>query len=279
MRFKRESQPLVWAHRGARSLAPENTLAAGQKAVAVGADGWEVDVRLTKDGQCVLFHDLGLLRTTDFRRRFGSWKLKAPLVTALTLAEIRSLDAGSWFNASDPFGQIRAGLVTQADLMSYRGEKVPTLGQALDFTRENNWMINIELKDMWNFGGLSIVDQAAADVARRDMIDQVLISSFNKNYLLRLQQVLPRVNTALLTARVPPDAAEQLAALKAKAIHPRFDGLGEPALARLRKRGYLVNVYTLNDAQLMKQFVSAGVDGIFTDFPHVLRTLLSAPEN
>ncbi|HFD40915.1 MAG TPA: glycerophosphodiester phosphodiesterase, partial [Anaerolineae bacterium] len=88
------------AHRGARSLAPENTLVAARKALAVGADLWETDVAVTADGELILFHDDSLVRTTDAERRFPD---RAPWTfTTFSLAEIRSLDAGSWFVETDP---------------------------------------------------------------------------------------------------------------------------------------------------------------------------------
>ena len=95
------------AHAGARSLAPENTLAAARKALEVGADLWETDVAVTSDGELILFHDDSLARTTNAPVRFPD---RSPWTfTTFTLAEIRSLDAGSWFVETDPFGQIAAG--------------------------------------------------------------------------------------------------------------------------------------------------------------------------
>lgn len=270
---------MVWAHRGARSLAPENTLAAARKALEVGADGWEVDVRLTKDGHCVLFHDFGLLRTTDFRRRFG-WPSKAiPVISRFTLQELSELDAGSWFFTRDPFGLAGEGCVRENDLMSYRGEKIPTLAQALDFTRENNWRINIEIKDMRDVLGSFIVYQVAHEVKQRNMTDQVLISSFRKAYLVKMRRLLPEVKTAWLTRRLTEDVKKQMGKLQIDAIHPRYDTIEERELIRLQHAGFLVNVYTVNDPKVMENLIAIGVDGIITDFPHKLRELLLSRES
>ena len=104
----------IIAHGGARSLAPENTLAAARKAHALGADLWETDAAITADGQVVLMHDDAMMRTTDVAERFPD-RVPAPFST-YTLAEIRTLDAGSWFERDDPFGQVAAGAVTAAEL-------------------------------------------------------------------------------------------------------------------------------------------------------------------
>ena len=98
------------AHRGNRSLAPENTLAAARKGLAAGADMWELDVAMSADGIPYLIHDDTLERTSNVAEIFperGPWPTHA-----FTLAELRQLDFGTWFNATDPFGQIDAGHVT-----------------------------------------------------------------------------------------------------------------------------------------------------------------------
>ncbi len=112
------------AHRGARSLAPENTLAAARKALEVGADLWELDVAMTADGELFVVHDDTLARTSNVEELFPDRK---PWSNSLfTLAEIKRLDFGAWFVEQDPFKQISAGQVSAAELASYRGEKAPT---------------------------------------------------------------------------------------------------------------------------------------------------------
>jgi glycerophosphoryl diester phosphodiesterase len=118
----------IIAHGGAQSLAPENTLAAARRARALGADLWETDAALTSDGQVVLMHDDAMLRTTDVAEKFPD-RVPAPFST-YTLAEIRTLDAGSWFERADPFGQVAAGAVSADELAS----------------PELDWRMNLELK-------------------------------------------------------------------------------------------------------------------------------------
>ncbi|MDH4138469.1 MAG: glycerophosphodiester phosphodiesterase family protein, partial [Anaerolineae bacterium] len=170
------------AHRGARSLAPENTLAAARKALEAGADMWELDVSMTADGEPILMHDPFLERTCNAQERFPA---RRPwLVSEFTLAEVQTLDCGSWFNERDPFGQIRAGAVPEKDQRSYVGQRVPTLREALEFTHDHNWQVSVEIKDISHqLGDTAIVEKVVALIEKLDMVDRVLIFSFNPGYL------------------------------------------------------------------------------------------------
>jgi len=115
------SSVLNIAHAGARSLAPENTIAAASKALEVGADMWELDVAVTRDGELILFHDDSLARTTDAVNRFPD---RAPWTfTTFSLAEVRSLNAGSWFAETDPFGEIAREVLPKQEDTSRTREK------------------------------------------------------------------------------------------------------------------------------------------------------------
>ena len=101
------------AHRGARSLAPENTLAAARKALEIGADLWELDVAMTSDGVPFIVHDDTLARTSNVKQLFPE---RQPFTNHLfSWDDVQKLDFGSWFVATDPFKQIAAGKVTQAE--------------------------------------------------------------------------------------------------------------------------------------------------------------------
>lgn len=101
------------AHRGARSLAPENTMLAARKAFEIGASGWELDVAMTSDHELVVIHDDTLERTSDAAQVFPDrdpWS-----VVDFSMAELRRLDFGAWFVRTDPFGQIAAGMISPAE--------------------------------------------------------------------------------------------------------------------------------------------------------------------
>ena len=165
------------AHRGARSLAPENTLAAARMARHAGADMWELDVAVSADGALFVMHDDSLQRTTNAALRFPD---RAPWTfSGFTLAELEQLDYGSWFSESDPFGEAAAGNITPAAMAAFRGEPLLTLRAALHFTRRHAWQVNVEIKRLP--APLENFPAAAAVVAMVDelgMAEQVVVSSF-----------------------------------------------------------------------------------------------------
>lgn len=265
---------LIIAHRGASSLAPENTLAAARKALAIGATMWELDVALTEDGVPVLVHDNNLARTSNVAEVFP--KRQAWPVHRFSLAEIRQLDFGTWFNQADPFGQIAAGNVSPADCQSYRGEPVLTLQEALDFVRSHHWAVNIEIKNHQGLPGhRSVVEQVITRIEASGLTDQVLISSFNRVYLKQVKAANTRLATAVLVSRPGPDPLTLLRRLDAQAYHPKVPIIQPQTISSLREHGFDVNVWTVNDEATMRHLIQAGASGLFTDFPQRLKALLA----
>jgi glycerophosphoryl diester phosphodiesterase len=271
--------PLVIAHRGARSLAPENTLAAGRKALEVGADMWELDVTATVDGELVVMHDDTLDRTCNAQEIFPErmpWR-----VEEFTLAEIQTLDCGSWFNATDPFEQIKAGNVSEADQKSYVGEPAPSLWQALEFTRDNQWRVNVELKEQPSQElGRLIVEKSVALIQELGMDegDQVVISSFEHNYLKTLRALNPRIPIQALTTKPIPDLPAYLAELGTDVCNPKVGAWTPQELVELGQSGIRFNVWTVNDEPTMRSLIVAGVQGIITDYPQTLIAVLESPQ-
>ncbi|MEJ2364524.1 MAG: glycerophosphodiester phosphodiesterase family protein [Deltaproteobacteria bacterium] len=262
------------AHRGASSLAPENTLSAARKALAVGADMWELDVQLTADGELIIIHDSTLKRTSNVEELFP--RRRPWQVHEFTLDEIRKLDFGSWFVKRDPFGQIAAGVVTREDIETYVGEPAPTLEQALLFTRKHNWLVNVEIKDLAMRPGHSlIVHRVISLVERLNMVDTVLVSSFNHDYLAQIAASYPHVATGLLDTKPHLRPATLLRHLGARTYHPRRAFIPLADIPKLKRQGFGVNMRTINDRRTMERLVRAGVSGIFTDFPQVLASVLT----
>lgn len=268
-------RPLVIAHRGARSLAPENTLAAARKALEAGADMWEMDVAVTADGELVVMHDDTLERTCNAAQVFPDrrpWN-----VWDLTLAEIQSLDCGSWFNERDPFGQIRAGSVSEEDTASYVGERAPTLRQVLEFTRDNNWRVNVEIKEQpTDELGQIVVEKTVALVEElgMDTGDCVFISSFNHDYLKTIRALNPQIPIQALTSTQIRNLPEYLQQLGTSACNPKGNAWSPRELQELVQGGIELNVWTVNDESDMRQLIEAGVHGIITDYPQRLVLLL-----
>lgn len=261
------------AHRGARSLAPENTIAAARKALEIGVAAWELDVRMTRDKELVVIHDATLKRTSNVKKIFSDrkpWSVKS-----FTLAEIKRLDFGSWFNKRDPFGQIAAGRISQKEQSSFKGMEVLTLGEALEFTRKNNWGINIEIKnsssDPDNF---EVVEKTVALINRLGMEKIVIVSSFDQTYVKKVKQLDPGIPTGLLVYVSPGDPVNCLKRINADAYHPGISVIDVSNIRKLRQEGFYVNVWTVNDERTMRDLIRARVDGIITDFPQNLETIL-----
>jgi glycerophosphoryl diester phosphodiesterase len=260
------------AHRGARSLAPENTLAAAHKALEIGADLWEADVGVTSDGELILFHDDSLARTTDATARFPD---RAPWTfTTFALAEIRSLDAGSWFVDTDPFDQIAAGAVTSVESAAYRGEQVPTLREALLLTRDAGWRINLELKRLPPpLERFPVVERVLALVAELEMPPhQVILSAFNHGWLRQAQALRPDIEVQALIGysfTEPLDWGD----LSFATYNARSTLVTEEKIREVTSQGIAVNLFTVNEEDDMRRFIAAGVTGLFTDFPHKLAAL------
>ncbi|RCK78515.1 MAG: Glycerophosphoryl diester phosphodiesterase [Candidatus Ozemobacter sibiricus] len=279
------------AHRGARSLAPENTLPAFRIAIArCGADMIELDVHLSKDGVPVVIHDDTLERTTDVARVFPQ---RAPWrVADFTAAELMRLDAGSWFVEQDPFGQIRAGQVSADDLALFCSGRVrlPTLKTALALIKELGCRVNIELK---NFPAYypGLAEKVVAEVRQSGIADRVLFSSFDHEILAELRRLAPEIpRAALVEDPVFPLKEYLVDLLGVVAYNPSRDVLGcdsiawhregrlrEDVVRRAREAGLEVFVWTVNDPDQLAALVKVGVSGIFTDFPQRLRDLLHSP--
>lgn len=261
------------AHRGARSLAPENTLAAARKAYEIGADMWELDVCMTKDGEMILLHDDTLERTSNAAEiypRCEPWK-----VTDFTFGEVRRLDFGSWFIQRDPLKQIAAGNVSTAEQSRYVSESAPTLREALEFTRVHHWRVNIEIKDMAGSFAHSIIVTKVVELIRElGMEEDVLISSFNHDYLHQVKEQAPEIKTGVLVEHGHPDPVKLVGSLGAQAYNPKFGEVTPVEIARLRESGVDVFVYTVNDPKDMRMLVEAQATGIFTDFPQTLKEIL-----
>ncbi len=261
------------AHRGACSLAPENTLAAARKALEVGADMWELDVAVTADGELIVFHDDSLARTTDAPTRFPD---RTPWTfTTFTLAEIQTLDAGSWFVETDPFGQIAVGAVSPAEQRAYHGEKVLTLREALLFTQEMNWCVNVELKwlpsPLKDFPVakqvLTLINELKIDK------DRLAISSFDHNWLRKIQTQQPEIEVQALLGY---GGTEPLAwgDLEFKSYNARYTQVDEKQIRALQEKDIPVNLWIVDEEKDMRRFIAAEAAGLITNFPQTLTALL-----
>jgi glycerophosphoryl diester phosphodiesterase len=230
-------KPLVIGHRGAAGEAPENTLASFQLAMEQGADGVELDVHLTKDGEIVVCHDATLDRTTN-----GSGAIYVH-----TYEDIRSYDAGAWFAER------------------FAGERVPLLGEVFDLV-PNNKLINVEIKH--SYSG-QMEERLLQFLRQRDRLKQVVISSFNHKCILRIKQLEPDAKVGLLYAADlvnHADYARQLG-VDIYSLHPYYQLLGKADVEGALAAEMNVYPYTVNAIADLRQMIQYGVSGIITDFP------------
>ena len=252
MRRPNVKRPLIFAHRGASKAAPENTLPAFEAAIRLGADGVELDVQYSSDGALVIFHNDTLEKTSDGAGR----------VTAHTLAELRALDAGSWFGPS------------------FAGTRIPTLDEALDLIK-GKLLVNVELKVLGTLRSGMGADAVKA-IRAHGMADQVVISSFNPFALRQAKGAGPEIECALLLAHDLPSWMRwgfTRRYSRADGLHPDSDMVDETYSARARKLDLPVRVWTVDDEAEVRRLIALGVDAIITNVPDVLANLMSGSLN
>jgi len=243
------------AHRGASAAAPPNTLAAFEKAIELGADGIEFDVHFSADGVPVVIHDFTVDATTD-----GSGR-----VADLTLAQLKQLDAGTRF---DP---------------AFTGERIPTLDEVLEaVSGRRGWggelLLNIELKTT-SPGDNGLERAVITLVEQHSLSRRVLFSSFNPFSLRRAKRIAPHIPAGLLYDQglsLPLRRAWLAFLAPHEARHPHYKMVDARYMAWARRRGYRVNTWTVDDPAEMRRLVGLGVNGIITNVPDVLRSVLES---
>lgn len=263
------SPPFNIAHRGARSLAPENTMTAFRKALEVGAHGIESDVRISADGRLILHHDFTFERTTDIARVFP--KRKSQPVHTFDWREISRLNAGSWFAESDPFATIATGEVSPSEVAAFYGSAIPLLEEVLVFVREHHLFFNIEIKPQPAVG--AAFDLAAhvikqVERARLDN-DSFSISSFDHQYLRRVKELRADIEVnALIGENLarPQDWGDYEFAV----YNANVDLIDMLQLQKAWRHGCRVNLYTVNQLAQMQHYLEIGVGKVITDYPQLL---------
>lgn len=261
-----EKPNLIAAHRGNRSIKPENTLSALRSSIGK-CDFIEIDLQLSRDRIPVILHDETLGRTSNVKE-IGSFSDRYPWrVRDFSLNELQCLDFGSWFYREDPFGCINAGKVHLSKTES-RQESLLTLEKALLFAKEEEVFINIEIKGMHDWMPDRDTVVVIADVIKKLQVEPlILLSSFYHAYLPICKELLPGIPTAVLTEeKAPEDIIAYLELLRADAYHTDEQCLNEETVKELREAGYFVNAYTVNDPLRQQELFAWGVNGVFTDY-------------
>lgn len=232
--------PWIIGHRGAPGHAPENTMASFRRAVELGASFIETDLRLSHDARFVAMHDATLDRTSNGRG----------LVRDFTLAQLRELDAGSWFGPE------------------FAGEKIPTLDDILEFAREADVVFYLEIKHESGWGvhhGVAGALRAANESAR------TVVISFDPSMLSNLRRLDAGLLTGFLFETPTANVVEKAQKIGVRQIGPRADLVTRHLLNEAREGGLQVATWTVNEPAQMDALISMGVNGIMTDYPDRLR--------
>ncbi|MDO4463823.1 MAG: glycerophosphodiester phosphodiesterase [Bacillota bacterium] len=235
----------VWAHRGASGYVPENTIPAFAKAVDMKADGVELDVQLSKDGELVVIHDETVDRVSD----------RSGYVKDFTIQELKLMDV------SRP-------------VPGYGTARIPTLAEVLEELKPSDMIINIECKTgIFFYPGLE--EKMIKLVKDLSMTERIWCSSFNHESVCKVKKMCPEMKTGFLIADVIVDVAEYTKKNGAMALHPALYHMQDRELiSRCKKHGLEVHIWTVNDRQDMKELSCAGADAIITNYPDIARNVV-----
>ena len=238
MRERGFAMTKIVAHRGASAYAPENTLEAFRLAVEMGADGVELDVHLTRDGQLAVCHDENIARVAGVKG----------VIKDMTLAELKACDFGCRFP-------------------QYRGAKMPTLDEVYALLAPTGLTVNVELKtNVYAYEGIE--EKCAQAAERWGMTGRVYYSSFNFVSLERVKKVDPALPTALLYGRAIPDIEDIARRLGAEALHPDFSLMYAPgAMERAARAGLKVRPWTVDGPEDIRRLADMGAESIITNVP------------
>lgn len=228
----------VICHRGYSGRYPENTMLAFQKALETGAEGIELDVQLTRDGEAVVIHDELLDRTTDGKG----------FVKDRNLAELRQLEASGPYRGKVPV------------------QRIPTLREYFQLVAPTKLKTNLELKTgTFDYDGIEKKVWSLVREFRQE--DRVLFSSFHAETLLRLKKIAPGVPCGLLNKDKLPEAGRVLRDLGVEAYHPLFLRLRPELIRDLKAHGLQINTYTPNSPGTLAYLFLQDVTSVITDFP------------
>ena len=237
------ARPQIIAHRGASGHAPENTVAAYRRALAVGVDGVELDAHLSSDREVVVIHDFVLGRTADGAGPVGE----------MPLAALRRLDAGRWFGEA------------------FAGQRIPTLAEALGVLSAVRVIIEIKNGPVYYQG---IADRVTAEV-RNARHPAVTVSSFDHAVLLDVRALAPDLPTAVLYSARPVDPIRLARDAGAVILHPHWAYVTADGVARAHAAGLRVETWTVDDPRDLARIIETGADGIMSNYPDRLRTALA----
>lgn len=238
-------KPLIWAHRGASAYAPENTLPSFQKAISLNADGVELDVQLTKDGEMVVLHDEEINRTSDHRG----------YVKDFTLAELKKMNFN---NGKEEYGFV----------------EIPTLREVFEVIKPSTLTIDIEIKTgIFFYPG---IEKKVVDLVHEfGLEDRVNYSSFNHYSCAKIRELEPNAYVGFLYQDILFDFPAYAKAHGADSINPGIYHLQMPEVVKeAHDLGLEVLVWTVDEEEHIRGCIALGVDVIITNKPDFVRQIV-----
>jgi glycerophosphoryl diester phosphodiesterase len=239
------------AHRGFSGYYPENTMLAFRKAVEVGCDGIETDLHMTKDGVIVICHDEKIDRTTD----------GTGFIANYTYEELYKFDAGIKYGEQ------------------FKGERIPSIDEFLNYVKDKNLLINFELKN-----NIILYEELEKKVIQKvhefKMEKNIILSSFNHYSMVRVKEIDSSIKTGLLYEATLYKVDEYGEMVGVDALHPFYPAVMDNKIVEdIKKKGFMINAYTVNEEEDMKRLIELGIDGIITNYPDRLKKISINPQN
>jgi len=235
-----------FAHRGFSGKYPENTLLAFQKAIEAGADGAELDVQLTKDGEVVIIHDETIDRTTDGKG----------YVVDYTYDELSKFDASYIYRGQMGFN------------------KIPTLREYFELVKDLDFITNIELKTGIN-EYLGIEEKVYDLIKEFKLEKKVIISSFNHFSVLRMKKIAPELKYGFLSEDWIINAGAYTASHDVQCYHPRFNNLIPEVVEELKKNGLEINTWTVNKEEDIRDLINKKIDILIGNYPDLIKQIIN----
>ena len=235
-----------FAHRGFSGKYPENTLLAFQKAIEAGADGAELDVQLTKDGEVVIIHDETIDRTTDGKG----------YVVDYTYDELSKFDASYVYRGQMGFN------------------KIPTLREYFELVKDLNFITNVELKTGIN-EYLGIEEKVYDLIKEFKLEKKVIISSFNHFSVLRMKKIAPELKYGFLSEDWIINAGAYTASHDVQCYHPRFNNLIPEVVEELKKNGLEINTWTVNKEEDIRDLINKKIDILIGNYPDLIKQIIN----
>jgi len=234
----------VVAHRGTAGYAPENTMASFERAIQMNADYLELDIQLSKDNELVVIHDSTVDRTTN-----GSGA-----VQDFTLAQLRDLDSGSWFDEK------------------FKDQRIPTLGEVLALSRGK---IGVLIETKWPHLYPGLEQKLADELVAYQMhmpTERVIVQSFDQDSVKRFHAIMPHIPIGVLVedeAILAEDKLTELAEYVAY-VNPALELVTGDAIERIHSHGMKIFPWTVRSRNVVQPLLRLGVDGVITDYPDYL---------